>query len=278
MIQYEQLIKRILDVGAYRDDRTGTGTRSIFGHQMRFNLRRGFPIVTGKRTAFHAAKVEMLWMLRGDTNIEYLHKHNVHIWDEWANKEGDLGPIYGKQWRWWENHGDQIADLIKALRDDPFSRRHVISAWSVSDLPDPELEPHEQPAEDRMALAPCHAMFQFYVEEREGVRYLTCQLYQRSADVFLGVPFNIVGYSLLTHMLAHYLGYEVGEFIWTGGDCHLYNDHTDQVNKYLEQDFHPLPTLKLNYPADTVPWLVNPEDIELVGYEHGPVIKAPVAV
>lgn len=278
MIQYRDLVARILHTGHDRGDRTGTGTRSIFGHQMRFDLSEGFPIVTSKRTAFHAAKIELLWMLKGDTNLDYLHKHNVHIWDEWADEDGNLGPIYGAQWRFWEGHQDQIVNLIRSLRDDPLSRRHIVSAWNASDLPDAELRPDEQAAEDRMALAPCHTLFQFYVQERDGKRYLSCQLYQRSADVFLGVPFNIVGYSLLTHMLAHYLGYEVGEFIWSGGDCHLYLNHLDQVNEMMERSVLPLPTLKLTYPSDTPIWNADPELIQLEGYNHHPAIKATVAV
>lgn len=294
MIQYQDLVRLITTKGNTRDDRTNTGTHSVFGHQMRFDLQKGFPLVTTKKTFFRGAAVELLWFLRGDTNIKMLNEHGVHIWDEWANHEGDLGPVYGEMWRKWKafsentdseserewdlTYIDQIDVLIKGLRDNPFSRRHIVSGW------DPSLLPHEGHSHQvnvgrgKQALPPCHTLFQFYVEEREGSKYLSCQLYQRSADIFLGVPFNIASYALLTHMLAHHLDYEVGEFIWAGGDCHLYFNHIDQAGELLQRTPLPLPTIRLDYPRETPLEKVEPHQIELVGYTFHPAIKAPIAV
>jgi len=264
MRQYLELMRRILDEGAQKDDRTGTGTLSVFGHQMRFDLSEGFPAVTTKKLHFRSIIHELLWFLRGDTNVQYLNEHGVSIWDEWADETGDLGPIYGKQWRSWPTPDgrtvDQIADVIERIRTKPYSRRLIVSAWNVAEIPD-------------MALPPCHTLFQFYVAQGK----LSCQLYQRSADVFLGVPFNIASYALLTLMVAQVTNLEPGDFIHTLGDAHLYSNHLEQAHTQLEREPYPLPVMKLN-PAVRDIFDFTYEDFELVGYQCHPSIKAPVAV
>ncbi|BCF84762.1 thymidylate synthase [Rhodococcus qingshengii] len=252
-----------METGTAKSDRTGTGTRSIFGHQMRFDLADGFPLVTTKKVHLKSIVNELLWFLRGDSNVAWLHEHGVSIWDEWADENGELGPVYGVQWRSWPTpsgeHIDQIAQTVETLRSNPDSRRIIVSAWNVADIP-------------QMALAPCHAFFQFYVADGK----LSCQLYQRSADMFLGVPFNIASYALLTHMMAQQAGLDVGEFVWTGGDCHIYDNHVDQVTEQLGREPLPLPTLKLNKRDSIFDYTF--EDVEIVDYQHHPAIKAPVAV
>ena len=264
MRQYQALLREILDHGTLKTDRTGTGTLSIFGPQMRFNLAEGFPLVTTKKVHLKSIIHELLWFLRGDTNIAYLKEHGVKIWDEWADENGNLGPVYGYQWRSWpDGHGghiDQISQIIKQLKTQPDSRRMVVSAWNVADLP-------------AMKLPACHALFQFYVAEGR----LSCQLYQRSADVFLGVPFNIASYALLTLMVAQVTGLQPGEFIWTGGDTHLYSNHLEQARQQLERAPRPLPTMRLN-PAVTDIFGFQYEDFQLENYDPWPAIKAPVAV
>ncbi|WNB84896.1 thymidylate synthase [Cellulomonas sp. ATA003] len=260
---YEDLLRLVLETGTPKADRTGTGTRSVFGHQMRFDLRAGFPLVTTKRVFTKAIVEELLWFLRGESNVRSLQDRGVTIWDEWADADGDLGPVYGVQWRSWPTpdgaHIDQIARVLDQLRSDPDSRRIIVSAWNVADL-------------DAMALAPCHAFFQFYVADGR----LSCQLYQRSADLFLGVPFNIASYALLTHMVAQQVGLEVGEFIWTGGDCHIYDNHVDQVTEQLTREPYPLPTLELRRAPSLFEYTLD--DVRVVGYRHHPAIAAPVAV
>jgi thymidylate synthase len=264
MQQYLDLLQHILDNGAPKTDRTGTGTLSCFGYQMRFDLAKGFPLVTTKRLHLKSIIYELLWFLRGDTNTRYLKEHGVSIWDEWANAEGELGPVYGKQWRNWEGADgktvDQIAQLIQQIKKTPDSRRLIVSAWNVADLPD-------------MALMPCHTIFQFYVAEGR----LSCQLYQRSADVFLGVPFNIASYALLTLMVAQVCGLEPGEFIHTFGDVHLYNNHLEQARLQLSRTPYPLPVMKLNPDVKDI-FGFHFEDFTLENYQHHPPIKAPVAV
>ncbi len=261
--QYEDLLRHVLDTGARKADRTGTGTRSIFGHQLRYRLADGFPLVTTKKVHFRSVAYELLWFLRGDGNVEWLKENGVTIWDEWAAPDGDLGPVYGVQWRSWPTpdggHVDQIAEVLRTLRENPDSRRIIVSAWNVADIP-------------RMALPPCHAFFQFYVADGE----LSCQLYQRSADLFLGVPFNIASYALLTHMIAAQVGLGVGDFVWTGGDCHIYDNHEEQVRKQLARAARPFPTVSLK-PADSL-FDYTYDDIALEGYDPHPGIKAPVAV
>ncbi|SHK62523.1 thymidylate synthase [Pseudonocardia thermophila] len=261
--QYEDLLRLVLDTGARKSDRTGTGTRSIFGHQLRYRLADGYPLITTKKVAFRSMAYELLWFLRGDGNATWLQQNGVTIWDEWAGPDGDLGPIYGVQWRSWPTpsgaHVDQIEQVLRTLREDPDSRRMVVSAWNVADLP-------------RMALAPCHALFQFYVADGE----LSCQLYQRSADLFLGVPFNIASYALLTHMIADQVGLRVGEFIWTGGDCHIYDNHVEQVRTQLAREPRPFPTLRLK-PAESL-FDYTFEHFVLEDYDPHPAIPAPVAV
>jgi thymidylate synthase len=264
MKQYLDLMRRVRDEGVAKADRTGTGTRSVFGHQMRFDLSEGFPMVTTKKLHTRSIIIELLWFLRGETNIAYLKENGVSIWDEWADENGDLGPVYGYQWRSWPTpdgeHVDQIERVLTQLRETPDSRRIIVSAWNVGQL-------------DQMALAPCHAFFQFYVADGK----LSCQLYQRSCDVFLGVPFNIASYALLTHMLAQQAGLEVGDFVWTGGDCHLYSNHMEQADLQLSREPMALPTLKiLRHPESITDYRL--EDFEISGYEHHPHIKAPVAV
>lgn len=262
--QYEDFLRHVFTAGVPKDDRTGTGTVSVFGYQMRFVLDDGFPLVTTKKVHFPSVAKELLWFLRGEGNIRWLQEHGVTIWDEWADENGDLGPVYGVQWRSWPTpdggHVDQIAEAVRLLREEPDSRRNVVSAWNVADLPE-------------MALAPCHAFFQLYVA---GSR-LSCQVYQRSADVFLGVPFNIASYSLLTHMLAQQCDLEPGELIWTGGDCHIYDNHREQVETQLQRSPYPYPSLHLRRrPASIFDYAF--EDFEVVGYVHHPAIRAPVAV
>ena len=269
MEQYLQLLKKIIDSGADKNDRTGTGTRSLFGHQMRFNLRNGFPLVTTKKLHLKSIIYELLWFLKGDTNVKYLQENGVKIWDEWADEKGNLGPVYGKQWRSWEGANgktvDQVSELIQQLKTNPDSRRLIISAWNVADLPD-------------MKLMPCHCLFQFYTAPTEdGRRKLSCQLYQRSADVFLGVPFNIASYALLTMMIAQVCNMELGEFVHSFGDVHLYKNHFEQAQLQLTRKPFPLPQMKLN-PAVKNIFEFKFEDFELQNYESHPAIKAPVAV
>jgi thymidylate synthase len=262
--QYLDLLRRTLDEGVRKEDRTGTGTLSVFGHQMRFDLRDGFPLVTTKKVHVPSVVAELLWFVRGDSNVEWLHEHGVTIWDEWADADGDLGPIYGVQWRSWPapdgRRIDQLAMVIEQLRDEPESRRHVVSAWNPADIP-------------RMALAPCHALFQFYVADGR----LSCQLYQRSGDLFLGVPFNIASYALLTHMVAQVTGLEVGDFVHTLGDAHLYSNHLDQAREQLTREPRPLPELRLD-PACRSIDAFELGSIEVVGYDPHPAIRAPIAV
>jgi thymidylate synthase len=264
MRQYLDLMDRVLSTGALKGDRTGTGTRSVFGHQMRFDLADGFPLVTTKKLHIKSIVHELLWFLAGDTNVRSLQDRGVRIWDAWAGPDGDLGPVYGKQWRSWETAGgetvDQIAVLLEQLRTNPNSRRLIVSAWNVGEL-------------DAMALAPCHCLFQFYVADGK----LSCQLYQRSADVFLGVPFNIASYALLTHMIAHVSGLGVGEFVHTFGDAHLYLNHLEQAREQLARQPLPLPRLWLNPEIDDL-FAFRFEDIRVEGYEAHPHIAAPVAV
>jgi thymidylate synthase len=264
MRAYHDLLKLIFETGADRSDRTGTGTRSIFGHQMRFDLSKGFPLLTTKKLHVKSIVHELLWFLAGDTNIAYLKANGVRIWDEWADENGDLGPVYGKQWRSWQKPDgssiDQIANLVHGLKTNPHSRRHIVSAWN------PALV-------DDMALPPCHCLFQFYVADGK----LSCQLYQRSADVFLGVPFNIGSYALLTLMLAQVCGLKPGDFVHSFGDVHLYHNHFDQAREQLLRDVRPLPVMKLNPEARDIFGFVY-EDFELLGYDPHPAIKAPVAV
>lgn len=264
MRQYLDLMQRILDDGVRQDDRTGVGTLSVFGHQMRFDLAKGFPLLTTKKLHIRSIIIELLWFLRGDTNIGWLKDRKVSIWDEWADEQGDLGPVYGKQWRDWENPGganiDQIALLIEQIKNDPASRRQIVSAWNPADLP-------------AMALAPCHCLFQTHVADGK----LSLQLYQRSCDVFLGVPFNIASYALLTHMLAQQTGLEVGDFVWTGGDVHLYANHLDQAREQLTRTPGPLPTLEILRKPDSIDGYEY-ADFRIAGYEAAPHIAAPVAV
>lgn len=270
MQQYLDLLQHILDTGTRKTDRTGTGTTSCFGYQMRFDLRKGFPLVTTKKVHLKSIIHELLWFLKGETNIGYLKEHNVKIWDEWANENGELGPVYGKQWRSWEGKDgkvvDQVSDLIAQIRKNPDSRRLIISAWNVADLPE-------------MALMPCHTLFQFYVHTPAvgGKPRLSCQLYQRSADVFLGVPFNIASYALLTMMIAQVCDLEPGEFIHTFGDVHIYNNHLEQVQLQLSRKPFDLPVMRLN-PAVKDIFDFSYEDFTLENYQSYPAIKAPVAV
>ncbi|CAD5371924.1 thymidylate synthetase [Rubrivivax sp. A210] len=269
--QYEDFMRHVSEHGVAKADRTGTGTTSVFGHQMRFDLREGFPLITTKKVHLKSIILELLWFLRGDGNARWLQERGVTIWDEWARPDGDLGPVYGVQWRSWPKpdggHIDQIAAVVQQLRDNPDSRRIIVSAWNVAELP-------------RMALLPCHAFFQFYVAPAEspgGRGRLSCQLYQRSADIFLGVPFNIASYALLTHMLAQQCDLEVGDFVWTGGDCHIYSNHAEQVALQLSRAPRPYPTLVIRRRPATV-FDYAYEDFEVQGYDPHPAIKAPVAV
>ncbi len=264
MQAYHDLLRHILQHGARKDDRTGTGTLSVFGYQMRFDLEAGFPMLTTKKLHLRSIVYELLWFLKGDTNVGYLNDNKVSIWDEWANEHGDLGPIYGKQWTAWETTDgrtiNQIERAVNDIRNNPDSRRIIVNAWNVGEL-------------DQMALSPCHALFQFYVANGR----LSCQLYQRSADVFLGVPFNIASYALLTMMMAQVCGLRPGEFIWTGGDTHLYVNHLEQVDLQLSREPRPLPTLRINPEVNDI-FAFQYEDFELLNYDPHPHIKAPVAV
>jgi thymidylate synthase len=264
MRQYLEMMSHVLEQGVKKADRTGTGTLSVFGHQMRFDLSRGFPLVTTKRVHTKSIFYELLWFLRGDTNVRWLQERGVTIWDEWADQNGELGPVYGKQWRSWGTPDgrqiDQMAGVVEQLRSNPDSRRIIVSAWNVGEL-------------EQMALAPCHAFFQFYVADGR----LSCQLYQRSCDIFLGVPFNIASYALLTHMIAQQCDLVPGELIWTGGDCHLYLNHLEQARLQLSRQPHPLPKLVLRRRPPTL-FEYEFEDFEITGYDHHPAIKAPVAV
>ena len=264
MKQYLDLLERIMSEGVDKSDRTGTGTRSIFGHQMRFDLADGFPLLTTKKVHTRSVFGELLWFLRGDTNVKWLHDNKISIWDEWADENGDLGPIYGYQWRSWPTPSgekvDQIAKVIESIRTNPDSRRHIVSAWNVADV-------------DDMALPPCHTMFQFYVAEGK----LSAQLYQRSGDVFLGVPFNIASYALLIHLVAQVTGLEPGEFVHTLGDAHIYSNHFDQVELQRSRDTRPLPTIRINPDVRDID-AFELSDIEVVGYDPHPAIKAPIAV
>ena len=269
--QYEDFMRHVRDHGVAKGDRTGTGTTSVFGHQMRFDLNEGFPLVTTKKVFLRAIIVELLWFLRGDSNVKWLQERGCTIWDEWAREDGDLGPVYGVQWRSWPTpdggHIDQIEQLVQQLKSNPDSRRLIVSAWNVGEL-------------SKMALMPCHAFFQFYVAPATAPGEkgrLSCQLYQRSADIFLGVPFNIASYALLTHMLAQQCDLDVGDFIWTGGDCHIYDNHREQVDLQLSRTPLPYPTLHLKRrPASIFDYAF--EDFEVRDYQHHPAIKAPVAV
>ncbi|HEX5313238.1 thymidylate synthase [Aquabacterium sp.] len=264
-------MRHVHTTGVLKTDRTGTGTRSVFGHQMRFDLSEGFPLVTTKKVHLKSIIVELLWFLRGDDNVKWLQERGVTIWDEWAREDGSLGPVYGVQWRNWPkpdgSHVDQISEVVKQLKSSPDSRRIIVSAWNVGLI-------------EQMALPPCHAFFQFYVAppQTEGDKpKLSCQLYQRSADIFLGVPFNIASYALLTHMLAQQCDMDVGDFIWTGGDCHIYSNHTEQVELQLNRDPFPYPVLNIKRkPASIFDY--EYEDFEVLEYQHHPAIKAPVAV
>ena len=317
MHQYQDLIRKILEEGTGRGDRTGTGTLSTFGHQMRFDLKKNFPMVTGKYTWFTGVAKELIWFLSGNTNISYLEKNNINIWNEWADAKGELGPVYGQMWRSWPGETeciDQIAELMANLRDDPFSRRHMITGWNPAFLPDPKLTPQQNVSAGKQALPPCHTIFQFYVRElgyRDRLNYLitkqydesdrrdhktnvlpsdstmdemgvprlglSCQLYQRSADVFLGVPFNIASYALLINMMANTLGMIPDEFIWTGGDCHLYQNHVKQAREYLSRETHDLPYLRINTTREKLE-SYKFEDFDLRFYKHSGKIKAPIAV
>jgi len=264
MRQYEDFMRHVFEHGATKTDRTGTGTRSVFGHQLRFDLSQGFPLVTTKKLHTKSIFVELLWFLRGDANTHYLKEHGVSIWDEWADAEGNLGPVYGVQWRSWPKpdggHIDQIAQVVDQIRRQPDSRRHIVSAWNVADIPN-------------MALPPCHAFFQFYVAEGK----LSCQLYQRSADIFLGVPFNIASYALLTHMVAQQCDLEVGDFIWTGGDCHIYSNHFEQVQLQLSREPYPYPRLRIKRKPESI-FDYRLDDFEIEDYQCHPHIKGAVAV
>lgn len=264
MNQYETFMHHVYTHGVQKTDRTGTGTRSVFGYQMRFNLAEGFPLVTTKKLHTKSIFIELLWFLQGGRNVNWLKERGVSIWDEWAREDGDLGPVYGVQWRSWPTpdggHIDQISQVVEQIKSNPDSRRLIVSAWNVSDIPN-------------MALPPCHAFFQFYVADGK----LSCQLYQRSADIFLGVPFNIASYALLTHMVAQQCDLEVGDFVWTGGDCHLYSNHFEQVETQLSREPFPYPKLNIKRrPATLFDYVY--EDFEVLDYQHHPHIKAPVAV
>lgn len=261
---YEDLLRDVLAEGTHKSDRTGTGTTSVFGRQIRFDLSQGFPLITTKRVHFKSIAYELLWFLRGDSNVGWLKENGVTIWDEWADASGDLGPVYGVQWRSWPTpdggHIDQLSDVIEQIRQSPDSRRLIVSAWNPADIPD-------------MALAPCHALFQFYVADGK----LSCQLYQRSADMFLGVPFNIASYALLTMMIAQQVGLEPGDFVWTGGDCHVYDNHREQVQEQLSRDAYPYPTLRFARRPESI-FDYRYEDFVIEDYQYHPSIRAAVAV
>ncbi len=261
---YEDLLRDTLENGVVKTDRTGTGTRSVFGRQLRFNLAEGFPLITTKRVHFKSIAYELLWFLRGESNVAWLRDHGVTIWDEWADAAGELGPVYGVQWRSWPTPSgeqiDQISDVIEAIRSTPDSRRLIVSAWNPADIPN-------------MALAPCHALFQFYVADGK----LSCQLYQRSADLFLGVPFNIASYALLTHLVAAQTGLELGDFVWTGGDCHIYDNHVDQVTEQLTREAYPAPRLRIAAERASI-FDYEYEDLLVENYRHHPAIRGAVAI
>jgi thymidylate synthase len=261
--QYEGLLRHVMATGVAKSDRTGTGTRSVFGHQLRYPLQQGFPLVTTKRVHFKSIAVELLWFLRGDSNIAWLHEQGVTIWDEWARDDGELGPVYGVQWRSWPTpdggHIDQISQVLRQLRENPDSRRMIVSAWNVAEL-------------SQMALPPCHLLFQFYV----AAGRLSCQLYQRSADLFLGVPFNLASYALLTHLVAAQVGLDVGDLVWTGGDIHVYDNHVEQVTEQLSREPYPFPRLRIDRAASLFDYRY--EDLHLEDYRSHPVLRAPVAV
>ena len=277
MKQYLELLDKIRTEGTLKGDRTGSGTLSIFGHQMRFDLAQGFPLVTTKKIHLKSIIYELLWFLKGETNLGFLHEHQVNIWNEWADEKGDLGPVYGYQWRSWPTpdgrHIDQIQQVIKQLKTMPNSRRIIVSAWNVADLPDESMSPQQNVARGKMALAPCHAFFQFYVADGK----LSCQLYQRSCDTFLGVPFNIASYALLTHMVAQQSDLKVGDFIWTGGDVHLYLNHQEQAKLQLTRKPYPLPTLTFKRRPESL-FDYQYEDFELTDYRAHEHIKAPISV
>lgn len=277
MKQYLDLMRHIKENGTQKEDRTGTGTMSIFGYQMRFDLQEGFPLVTTKKCHLRSIVHELLWFLKGDTNVAYLNEHKVSIWDEWATKEGELGPVYGKQWRSWATPDgetiDQISQVVEEIKRNPDSRRLIVSAWNPAVLPDATLSPQENALQNRQALPPCHTMFQFYVIDGK----LSCQLYQRSGDVFLGVPFNIASYALLTMMVAQVCDLELGDFVHTLGDAHLYSNHLEQVDLQLSREPHALPTMKLNSDVSNI-FDFKYEDFELLNYQCHPHIKAPVAI
>ena len=277
MKQYLELLDKILQEGSPKGDRTGSGALSIFGHQMRFPLAEGFPLVTTKKIHLKSIIYELIWFLSGDTNLNFLHQHHVNIWNEWADQNGELGPVYGHQWRSWkasdDRHIDQIRQVIEQLKKIPDSRRIIVSAWNVADLPDESISPQQNVALGQMALAPCHAFFQFYVANNK----LSCQLYQRSCDTFLGLPFNIASYALLTHMVAQQCDMEVGDFIWTGGDVHLYLNHQQQANLQLTRKPYPLPTLKIKRRPESI-FDYQYEDFEVIDYLAHEHIKAPISV
>jgi len=277
MKQYLKLLDKILQEGNLKGDRTGSGTLSIFGYQMRFHLDRGFPLVTTKKIHLKSIIHELLWFLKGETNLAYLHEHQVNIWNEWANEQGELGPVYGHQWRAWPTpdgrHIDQIQQVIEQLQKTPNSRRIIVSAWNVADLPDESISPQLNVAGGKMALAPCHAFFQFYVADGK----LSCQLYQRSCDTFIGLPFNIASYALLTHMVAQQSDLEVGDFIWTGGDVHLYLNHQEQAKLQLTRKTYPLPSLTISRRPESI-FDYKYEDFRIVDYQAHEHIKAPISV
>ncbi len=277
MKAYLDLMRHVRDHGVQKGDRTGTGTKSVFGYQMRFDLAAGFPLVTTKKVHLKSIIHELLWFLKGDTNTAYLRENGVSIWDEWATSSGDLGPVYGYQWRNWPapdgTHLDQIAALVEQIKNKPNSRRLIVSAWNVADLPDESISPQANVEQEKMALAPCHAFFQFYVADGK----LSCQLYQRSADIFLGVPFNIASYALLTMMVAQVCGLEVGDFVHTFGDAHLYSNHTEQVETQLAREPYALPVMRLNPDVQDI-FAFTYDDFELSDYQCHPGIRAPIAI
>jgi len=277
MKQYLELLEKILNEGTIKGDRTGSGTQSIFGHQMRFNLAEGFPLITTKKVHLKSIIHELLWFLNGDTNIAYLQRQGVKIWNEWADKNGDLGAIYGAQWRSWQSPDgsqiDQLSQIIQQLQQTPNSRRMIVSAWNVADLPDETISPQINVQQGKMALAACHALFQFYVADGK----LSCQLYQRSCDTFLGLPFNIASYALLTQMIAQQVGLGLGDFVWTGGDVHLYLNHLEQAQLQLQREPRALPKMRINRHPESL-FSYQYEDFELVDYQPHPHIKATISV
>jgi thymidylate synthase len=277
MKQYLQLLEKILSSGAVKGDRTGSGTQSLFGYQMRFNLAEGFPLLTTKKIHLKSIIHELLWFLQGDTHLAYLHQHGVKIWDEWADEQGNLGAIYGAQWRSWATpdgrHIDQISQIIQQLKHTPNSRRMIVSAWNVADLPNESMSPQENVKQGKMALAACHALFQFYVADGK----LSCQLYQRSCDTFLGVPFNIASYALLTQMIAQQCDLALGDFVWTGGDVHLYLNHLEQARQQLQRQPKALPRLHIARKPESI-FAYQYADFELIGYEPHPHIKAAISI